>query len=48
MHPRALELISSLDLSPHPEGGHYKRVYESTKQVMENGVLRPAITSIHF
>jgi len=48
MHPRALELISSLDLSPHPEGGHYKRVYEATKQVMENGVLRPAITSIHF
>lgn len=48
MHPRALELISSLDLSPHPEGGHYKRVYESAKQVMENGVLRPAITSIHF
>ena len=48
MHPRALELIGSLDLSPHPEGGHYKRVYESSKQVMENGVLRPAITSIHF
>ena len=48
MHPRALELSGSLDLSPHPEGGHYRRVYESTKQVEVNGVLRPAITSIHF
>lgn len=48
MHPRALELIGSLDLSPHPEGGYYKRVYESSKQVLANGVLRPAITSIHF
>ncbi|MET0655350.1 MAG: cupin domain-containing protein [Pseudoxanthomonas sp.] len=48
MHPRALELISSLDLSPHPEGGYYKRVYESTKLVEANGVLRPAITSIQF
>ena len=48
MHPRALELISSLDLSPHPEGGFYKRVYESTKQVEANGVIRPSITSIHF
>jgi predicted cupin superfamily sugar epimerase len=48
MHPRALELISSLDLSPHPEGGHYRRVYESTKQVEVNGVLRPSLTSIQF
>lgn len=48
MHPRALELIGSLDLSPHPEGGYYKRVYESSKQVLANGVLRPAITSILF
>lgn len=48
MHPRALELIGSLDLSPHPEGGYYKRVYESRKQVLANGVLRPAITCIHF
>ena len=48
MHPRALELIRTLDLAPHPEGGHYKRVYESTKQVEVNGVLRPALTSIQF
>ena len=48
MHPRALELIRTLDLAPHPEGGHYKRVYESSKQVEANGVLRPSLTSIHF
>ena len=48
MHPRALELIRTLDLEPHPEGGHYKRVYESTKQVEVNGVLRPSLTSIQF
>ena len=48
MHPRALELIESLQLAPHPEGGHYRRVYESTKQVEANGVLRPTLTSIQF
>jgi predicted cupin superfamily sugar epimerase len=48
MHPRALELIDTLQLAPHPEGGHYRRVYESTKQVETNGVLRPAVTSIQF
>src|SRR3954451_15169155 len=48
MHPRALELIDTLQLAPHPEGGHYRRVYESTKQVEANGVLRPTLTSINF
>jgi predicted cupin superfamily sugar epimerase len=48
MHPRALELIDTLQLAPHPEGGHYRRVYEATKQVEVNGVLRPTLTSIQF
>lgn len=48
MHPRALELIRTLKLEPHPEGGHYRRVYEATKQVEVNGVLRPLLTSIQF
>jgi predicted cupin superfamily sugar epimerase len=48
MHPRALELIEILNLTPHPEGGHYRRVYESPKQVVVNGVLRPSVTSICF
>lgn len=48
MHPRALELIRTLDLIPHPEGGYYKRVYESSKLVEVDGVLRPSLTSINF
>ncbi len=48
MHPRALELIRTLDLEPHPEGGFFKRTYEASKQVEVNGLLRPAITSICF
>ena len=48
MHPRAAELISTLGLEPHPEGGYFRRVYESPKQVRVNGVQRPSITSIQF
>lgn len=48
MHPRALELIRTLELEPHPEGGHYRRVYEASKQVEVNGMLRPLLTSILF
>lgn len=29
MHPRARYLIDTLQLSPHPEGGFYRRVFES-------------------
>jgi hypothetical protein len=48
MHPRVEHLIRTLALEPHPEGGHYRRVYESNKQVHANGRLRPSITSIQF
>lgn len=48
MHQRARELIQTLGLEPHPEGGYYKRVYESNKQVEVNDLLRPSITSIAF
>lgn len=48
MNPRAAELIRSLELQPHPEGGFYKRVYESSKQVEVNGLLRPALTTVSF
>lgn len=48
MHPRALELIRTLDLSPHPEGGYYKRTYTAPKQVEVNGLLRPSLTLISF
>ena len=29
MHPRARYLIDTLQLAPHPEGGFYRRVFES-------------------
>lgn len=30
MHSRARYLIDTLDLAPHPEGGFYRRVFESS------------------
>ncbi|KHL54845.1 cupin domain-containing protein [Xanthomonas cannabis] len=48
MHPTAAALIRSLALSPHPEGGHFRRVYASAHQVSDNGVARPALTAIRF
>jgi predicted cupin superfamily sugar epimerase len=30
MHPRARELITTLQLQPHPEGGFYRRTFTST------------------
>jgi len=38
MHPRALELIEALQLQAHPEGGYYRRLYESVAQ-FESGRL---------
>lgn len=41
--------ISSLSLEPHPEGGFYKRVYESPLRVeVKNKTQRQAITSIYY
>ncbi|MBB3802830.1 hypothetical protein FHR53_002096 [Xanthomonas arboricola] len=48
MHPTAAALIRSLALSPHPEGGHFRRVYASARQVSDNGAARPALTAIRF
>lgn len=48
MHPTAAALIRSLDLAPHPEGGYYRRVYASARQVTDNGQPRPALTVIRF
>ncbi|MET1076880.1 MAG: cupin domain-containing protein [Pseudomonas sp.] len=33
MEPRAAELIRSLQLVPHPEGGFYRRVFESAQRL---------------
>lgn len=45
MEPRAQELIASLALEPHPEGGFYRQVFKSPRVV--NGD-RSAITAIYF
>jgi uncharacterized protein len=48
MHTRAAELISTLQLSPHPEGGYFRRIYESTKRTEVNGLERPTLTAIKY
>ena len=40
----ARELIQRLGLLPHPEGGHYRRMY--TAAAIDGG--RPAVTAIRF
>lgn len=48
MHPRVEELVRTLALSPHPEGGHYRRIHASAVQVVHGGHVRPAMTAIEF
>ncbi len=49
MHPRAEELIHQLQLEPHIEGGHYRRIYESTSRVAWQGEASRAVaTSIYY
>ena len=50
----ANEVISTLDLAPHPEGGFYKETYRSTGTIGENSLpdnmvgYRTYGTSIHY
>ena len=50
IHPRARELIATLGLETHPEGGFYRRIYTSTSVVAptDNRGLRPSLTGIYF
>jgi len=53
MHSRAAELIRTLALRPHPEGGHYGEVFRSIRRVrpvLPDGrdVERAALTTIYF
>ena len=50
MHPRASELIATLDLRPHPEGGFYREIHRSTSQVTpaDGRGTRAALTTIYF
>jgi uncharacterized protein len=47
---RARELINSLGLQPHPEGGWYRQVYKSSERVTRqaDGADRTALTTIYF
>jgi uncharacterized protein len=50
MHPRAAELIATLDLKPHPEGGFYKEIFRSALRVQpdDDRGERTALTTIYF
>lgn len=50
MHSRAVELLQTLGMRPHPEGGHYVELFRSTHRVdvLERRVQRSAITTIYF
>ena len=41
-------LIRELELAPHPEGGHYRRTYDSDRFVDAGGQQRPVMTAIRF
>lgn len=52
--PDAAYWIHKLALSPHPEGGYYRRVYVSQNQVNQNFLskryqdARPSLTAIYY
>lgn len=50
MHPRAEDLVRQLELGPHVEGGHYRRIYESSQQCAfgDQGRMRAVATSIYY
>ena len=50
MHPRASDLLATLTMRPHPEGGHYVELYRSAQrvEVLERNVERSALTAIYF
>jgi predicted cupin superfamily sugar epimerase len=50
MHPRAAELIKTLDLRPHPEGGFYREIFRSALQVTsaDRRGPRAALTTIYY
>ena len=50
MTPRATELIASLLLQPHPEGGHFREVFRSAGTVTpgDGRTARSALTTIDF
>ena len=49
LHARAAELVATLDLAPHPEGGWYRELFRSVDRVTRgDGAERDALTNIYF
>ncbi|MFL6515263.1 MAG: cupin domain-containing protein [Chthoniobacterales bacterium] len=50
MHDRASKLISDLDLQPHPEGGYFREIFRSSREVqpLDERSARSALTTIYF
>jgi uncharacterized protein len=50
MHTRATELITRLQLEPHPEGGYYREIFRSAELVApaDGRGPRAALTTIYF
>jgi uncharacterized protein len=50
VHSRTSELIATLDLRPHPEGGYYREIFRSAEVVTpaDGRGARAAATTIYF
>jgi len=44
----ASELVETLSLLPHPEGGWYREIYRARERVQTRRGLRSALTTIHY
>jgi predicted cupin superfamily sugar epimerase len=50
VNDRAAELIATLELEPHPEGGYYRQLFKSDRRVQpdDDRESRSALTAIYF
>jgi predicted cupin superfamily sugar epimerase len=50
MHDRASKLIGDLNLQPHPEGGYFREIFRSSREVqpLDERSTRSALTTIYF
>jgi uncharacterized protein len=50
VHARAAELVATLRLEPHPEGGYYRQIFQSAAivQPADGRGIRTALTTIYF
>jgi len=45
---QAQDIVRQLKLQPHPEGGWYRELYRSGRQVLASDAGRSALTSIYY